>query len=124
MNKILSFLLLLTCGTAYGQMFVGTSGLESRKAKGITVVEFWAPFNEANELSFLNDLDDCKSFRLCIEKHPEATSEYNVLSIPTVVVFDNGVEVLRYNPNILMKLVATQEEIQSDIDEIILKKFQ
>ena len=33
-------------------MFVGTDMLESRKAKGITVVEFWAPFNEANEVSF------------------------------------------------------------------------
>lgn len=124
MNKLVSSLLLLACGTAYGQMFVGTSVLEAKKAKGITVVEFWAPFNEANEVSFLKELDDCKALRVCIEKHPSATAEYNVFSIPTVVVFDNGAEVLRYNPNILMQLVATKEDIQSDIDEIILKKFQ
>lgn len=124
MNKLLSILLVLICGPAYSQMFVGTDMLESKKAKGITVVEFWAPFNEANEVSFLRELDDCRALRLCIEKNPSAMTEYSVFSVPTVVVFDNGAEVLRYNPNILMKLVATQEEIQSDIDEIILKKFQ
>ena len=124
MNKLLSILFVLICGPVYSQMFVGTDMLESRKAKGITVVEFWAPFNEANEVGFLKELDDCRALRLCIEKHPAAMTEYNVFSVPTVVVFDNGAEVLRYNPNILMKLVATQEEIQSDIDEIILKKFQ
>ena len=123
MNKLL-FLLLLIPSTVFSQSFVKLKELDSKTSKGISVVEFWAPFNEANQVAFMDDLNDCRPFRLCIATNPKASSQYSVLSVPTVIVFDNGAEVLRYTPNILMQLVATQREVQSDIDEIILKKFQ
>ena len=46
------------------------------------------------------------------------------MAIPTVIVFDNGVEQQRFNPNIMMQLVATQKKIQKSIDEITFNKFQ
>ena len=110
--------------TVFSQSFLEFKELDAKKAKGITIVEFWAPFNKSNEVAFMNDLNDCRPYRLCIATNPEAAAQYSVMSVPTVVVFDNGSEVLRYTPNILMQLVATQREVQSDIDEIILKKFQ
>ncbi|MAL74537.1 MAG: hypothetical protein CMM62_06140 [Rhodospirillaceae bacterium] len=123
MSKLL-FLLLLIPTTALSQSFIKLKELDAKKSKGITIVEFWAPFNQSNEVAFIKELDDCRPYRLCIATNPEASSQYSIVSVPTVVVFDNGVEVLRYTPNILMQLVATQREVQSDIDEIILKKFQ
>ncbi len=123
MSKLL-FLLLLIPSTVFSQSFVKLKELDSKTSKGISIVEFWAPFNEANQVEFMDDLNDCRPFRLCIATNPKASSQYSVLSVPTVIVFDNGAEVLRYTPNILMQLVATQREVQSDIDEIILKKFQ
>ena len=110
--------------TALSQSFIKLKELDAKKSKGITIVEFWAPFNQSNEVAFIKELDDCRPYRLNIATNPEASSQYSIVSVPTVVVFDNGVEVLRYTPNILMQLVATQREVQSDIDEIILKKFQ
>lgn len=123
MNKLL-FLLLLIPATAFPQSFLKLKELDAKKSKGITVVEFWAPFNKSNEVAFIGELNDCRAFRMCIATNPEVSSQYSVVSVPTVVVFDNGVETLRYTPNILMQLVATKKDIQSDIDEIILKKFQ
>jgi len=61
---------------------------------------------------------------MCIDTHPSAVGQYSISSVPTLVVFDNGAEVLRFNPTIMMQLAATKEEIQSEIDDIILKKFQ
>ena len=88
------------------------------------MVEFWAEWNSANEVKFLEKLKDCKKYRLCIVSNSKAAASYNIFAIPTVIIFDNGEEVNRYNPNILMQLAATREEVQENIDEIILKKFQ
>tara|TARA_R110002012_G_scaffold19948_1_gene71099 strand:+ start:2185 stop:2556 length:372 start_codon:yes stop_codon:yes gene_type:complete len=108
----------------WGQDFVDGESLNNKTSKGITVVEFWAEWNSANEVKFLEKLKDCKKYRLCIVSNSKAAASYNIFAIPTVIIFDNGEEVNRYNPNILMQLAATREEVQENIDEIILKKFQ
>jgi len=108
----------------WGQDFVDGESLNNKTAKGITVVEFWAEWNSTNEVNFLDKLKDCKKYRLCIVSNSDVAASYNIFAIPTVIIFDNGEEVNRYNPNILMQLTATREEVQGNIDEIILKKFQ
>ena len=123
MNKLLLLLLLLPT-TALSQSFLELDELDVKKSKGITVVEFWAEWNRSNEVSFLNNLKDCRAYRVCIDVQPKAVGQYSISSVPTVVVFDNGLEVLRFNPTIMMKLAATKDEIQEEIDDIILKKFQ
>jgi thioredoxin-like negative regulator of GroEL len=123
MNKLLLLLLLLPT-TALSQSFLELDELDAKKSKGITVVEFWAEWNKSNEVAFLNDLSDCRAYRMCIDFQPKAVGQYSISSVPTVVVFDNGLEVLRFNPTIMMQLAATKDEIQEEIDDIILKKFQ
>ena len=51
-------------------------------------------------------------------------TEYNITAIPTVVIFDNGVEKCRFNPNIMFQLDADKKIVQNSIDTIILNKFQ
>jgi hypothetical protein len=46
------------------------------------------------------------------------------MSVPTVIVFDNGVEQSRFNPTIMMQLGATKKEVQAVIDIITFNKFQ
>lgn len=123
MNKLLLLLLLLPT-TAFSQSFLELAELDAKKSKGITVVEFWAEWNKSNEVAFLNDLKDCRAYRMCIDRQPKVVGQYSISSVPTVVVFDNGLEVLRFNPTIMMQLAATKDEIQEEIDDIILKKFQ
>ena len=48
----------------------------------------------------------------------------NVAAIPTVIIFDNGVEKVRFNPNIMFQLDADKKTIQNSVDTITLNKFQ
>jgi len=122
MNKLLLLLLLTT--NIVAQEFVTSSSFGPKTAKGITVVEFWVEWNQGNEVEFLGTLKDCSSYRVCIIKSSDLQSKYKVTSVPTIIVFDNGVEQNRFNPNIMMELNATKKEVQSVIDEITFNKFQ
>jgi len=122
MNKLT--LLLLFPLNILAQEFVTSSSFDSKIAKGITVVEFWAEWNKSNEVPFLEDLKDCDPYKLSIVKNSGVQKKYGVMAIPTLIIFDNGIEQQRFNPNIMMQLVATKKEVQLVIDEITLNKFQ
>tara|TARA_R100000781_G_C4032202_1_gene110981 strand:+ start:166 stop:534 length:369 start_codon:yes stop_codon:yes gene_type:complete len=122
MNKLI-FILLLPL-TTFAQDFINSSEFNSKTAKGISVVEFWAEWNKTNEVDFLNNLKDCNSYKLCIVKNSATQKEYNVSAIPTIIIFDNGIEQKRFIPNIMMQLSATKKDVQSVINEITFNKFQ
>jgi len=122
MNKL--FILSLLPLTIAAQEFVSSSSFESKTAKGTVVIEFWAEWNAGNQVDFLPSLKDCESYRLCIVKGADVQKEYKVTAIPTVIIFDNGVEQERFNPNIMMQLVATKKKVQKSIDNITFSKFQ
>ena len=44
--------------------------------------------------------------------------------MPTIIVFDEDEEVVRFEANIMMELEATKKDIQKEIDKIMLKKFE
>ena len=44
--------------------------------------------------------------------------------MPTVIVFDEEQEIVRFEANILMQLEATKKEIQEEIKKIYLAKFE
>ena len=122
MNKLVLLLLLTT--NIVAQEFVSSSTFESKTAKGTVVVEFWAEWNAGNQVDFLPSLKDCESYRLCIVKGADVQKKYKVTAIPTVIIFDNGVEQERFNPNIMMQLAATKKKVQKSIDNITFSKFQ
>jgi hypothetical protein len=122
MNKLI-FILLLPL-TTFAQDFINSSEFNSKTAKGISVVEFWAEWNKSNEVDFLANLKDCNSYKLCIVKNSATQKEYNVSAIPTIIIFDNGIEQKRFIPNIMMQLSATKKDVQSVINEITFNKFQ
>ena len=45
-------------------------------------------------------------------------------AVPTIIVFDEDEEVVRFEANIMMELEATKKDIQKEIDKIMLKKFE
>jgi len=122
MNKLLLALMVPTFITA--QEFVDPSAFDSKTAKGTVVIEFWAEWNAGNQVDFLPSLKDCESYRLCIVKGLKVQKKYKVTAIPTVIIFDNGVEQSRFDPNIMMQLQATKKQVQKAIDNITLSKFQ
>ena len=124
MKKLL-LLLLLTCLTVHANVeFLNNNNFNNKISKGIVVVEYWAEWNNANKFKELKDLIDCSVYRAWISSCNAAATKYNIKAIPTVIIYDNGEEIKRFSPNIMLQLEATGKDVQSAIDEIVLKKFQ
>ena len=90
---------------------------------GVCVVEFNASFNAANSVDWLDELSDCKGRRVDIAAEPDLQAEHKIVVVPTVIVFNDGEEVERFQANIMMQLEATQDDVQEAIDEIIMSDF-
>ena len=120
MKKLL-FTLFLTPLLSFSQDAL----MESSKdfPDGIHVVEFNASFNKPNEVVWLTKLSDCKTERIDIAADARWSSEYKIVVVPTLVIFNGGEEVKRFQANIMMTMEATREEVQESIDEIIMSKF-
>jgi len=87
------------------------------------VVEFNASFNAANSVDWIDNLSDCKGRRVDIVSSPDLQKEHKIVVVPTVIVFNDGEEVERFQANIMMQLEATQDEVQEAVDEIIMSDF-
>ena len=111
-------------GTCQSQTFATNETFKENIAKDITVVEFWAGWNVANEFKELIKLKECNKYRVDIMNCSDLQVDYNITAIPTVVIFDNGVEKERFNPNIMFQLEVDKKVIQNSVDTIILNKFQ
>ena len=125
-NFIYAFVILLvfSIGTCAGQEVINQSNFKNKIAKDIVVVEFWAEWNKANEFTELNKLKDSSVYRVNIMHCTKLQADYNISAVPTVVIFDNGIEKERFNANIMFQLEADKKTIQTSIDTIILNKFQ
>ena len=121
---VLLMILMFICGTTYSQDFVTTNNFNDKIAKDITVVEFWAGWNESNQFNELNKLKGCNTYRIDIMSYMDIQMKYNVTAIPTVIIFDNGVEKCRFNPNVMFQLDADKKTVQHSVDTITLNKFQ
>jgi len=123
MKKLLLLLLLFTTNIV-AQEFVTSSSFDSKTAKGTVVIEFYVEWNDGNKVAFLPSLKDCNVYRVDISKSSDIQGNFKVTSVPTVIIFDNGVEQSRFNPTIMMQLEASKKEVQSVIDIITFNKFQ
>ena len=112
MKKILLFLLLIP--------FISFS--QNVPGEGLVVVEFNAPFSNS-KCEYLNKLSDCETSRIDISKNAKAQGAYKIVVVPTLVIFQDGEEVARFQANIMMQLEATKKEVQEKIDEILMEDF-
>ena len=90
---------------------------------GVCVVEFNASFNAVNSVDWIDELSDCKGRRVDIAAEPDLQKKHKIVVVPTVIVFNDGEEVERFQANIMMQLEATQDEVQEAVDEIIMSDF-
>jgi len=113
MNRFTKFLYALlmiiafTVGVSYGQ---------------VKVIHFNAGWNSANDVEWFNKLSDAGKEVLSIDDQ-EIQKKYAIAIVPTIIVFDEGEEVKRFQADLSFKMVATRKEIQEYIDELIISKF-
>tara|TARA_R100000664_G_scaffold4352_1_gene8882 strand:+ start:2690 stop:3067 length:378 start_codon:yes stop_codon:yes gene_type:complete len=88
------------------------------------VVEFWADWNDQNKCHFLGNLNDCRTYRICIVDNPDLADYFEISVLPTIIVFNKKEEIVRYKGNLLFQLDVDKQEIQAVVDSIIISKFR
>ena len=121
---LLVIIYFLGTSSCFSQEFITSNNFNDKISKDITVVEFWAGWNESNQFNELNKLKDCNTYRIDIMSYMDVQTDYNVTAIPTVIIFDNGIEKTRFKPNIMFQLEADKKTVQHSVDTITLNKFQ
>jgi hypothetical protein len=89
----------------------------------VKVVQFNANWNAANGVKWLNELTDCKISEICIVADKAAQAKHKIIVVPTIIVFNHGEEVKRYQANIMMQMEAKKEDIQNLVDETVMESF-
>ena len=105
----LVLIFVLICGSAFGQ---------------IEIKQFNAGWNSANEVSWIQDLEDCKTISYVdISKQTDLASKHKIAVIPTIIIFKDDVEVARFQADLSFKMVATREEVQEEISNQLMSDF-
>lgn len=89
----------------------------------IQVIQFNANWNNANSVTWLNKLSDCKTGQVDIVTDKASQSKYKIIVVPTIIVFNHGEEIKRYQANIMMQIDAKLEDIQTVVDETVMESF-
>ena len=89
----------------------------------VKVIQFNANWNTANSVKWLSDLTDCKTDQIDIAINKDAQAKYKIVVVPTIIVFNHGEEVKRYQANIMMKMEANLDEVQTIVDETVMESF-
>lgn len=101
--------------------YLTTDSFDNAINTGVVIVEFVASF--AEKFEYWESIEDGIYYRVDIEKYPDLKKKYKVRSIPTIIVFSNGIKELKYSANIMLELDVTAEEIHEDIEDIFSDQF-
>ena len=89
----------------------------------VSVMHFNSEWNIDNNFD-ISVLKDCKKADVIICENPDLKEKHKIKSVPTIIVFDEEQEVVRFEANIMMKLDVTKKDIQDEIKKIYLAKFE
>jgi putative salt-induced outer membrane protein YdiY len=115
--------IMLLIGTFASAQTIVNDKSFSKTNQGISLVEFWAEWNQANECKWITKIDNAKSFRINLES--ETAKEYEISVLPTIIVFNNGEEIERYEGDLSFKLCPkrTPKKIKKIVDKLLSQKF-
>ena len=105
---MLIILFILLCGSASAQ---------------VTVTQYNAGWNSANDVEWLKELDDCNITKVDIVKKPKQQKKHKIVVVPTIIIFKDGEEVKRFQADISFSMKATRKELQDVINEQLMSDF-
>jgi len=105
---LLTIALMLFCKTTFGQ---------------VVVTHFNAEWNNPNKAEWVGELEECEITYVDITASPKLQKKHKVIVVPTIIIFKDGEEVKRYQADVSFKMVATREELQEYIDELLIEDF-
>ena len=89
----------------------------------IEVIQYNAGWNSSNDVEWCEELTDCDIDYIDIMEKPKQQEKHNIAVVPTIIIFDDGEEIKRFQADISFTIKATREEVQEFIDEQIANKF-
>lgn len=96
--------------------FLTTDNYQEKVSAGkIVVVEYWADWNAQNAHP-INLLQNCTVYRVNVDKDPILVEQYNVHTIPTVLVYKDGEEKARLTSDITFKGRTSIQAIQDVVN--------
>ena len=87
------------------------------------VAHFNAGWNAANNVKWIYNLSDAKVKKCDIATDTKSASKYEIVVVPTIIIFDHGKEVKRYQADISFSMKATKSQVQGKIDDILMESF-
>ena len=121
-NLIIFAILILMTSKGFSQDFIHQDDFKKKTSQGIVLVEFWAEFNAINQVN-LKKIYDCKKYRVDMSLDPSLMVTHKVMAVPTIVLYNNGKEIIRFLPTVMMVLDAEIKDIQKEIDKLVDDKF-
>ena len=98
--------------------------IASQAFSQIEVKQFNAEWNSANDVPWVMQLNDCNTKGYTdIAKNPDEATKHKIAVVPTIIIFKDGEEVARFQADLSFKMVATREEVQDEIDNILMSDF-
>ena len=90
----------------------------------IEVIQFNAGWNDAKSVGWVHDLKECKTISYTdVAKNTKAQSKYKIAVVPTIIIFKDGEEAVRFQADLSFKMIATREEVQEAIDDLLMSDF-
>ena len=90
----------------------------------IKVEQFNAGWNSANDVAWVQSLTDCKTIGYTdIAVVTDAQTKHKIAVVPTIIIFKDGEEAVRFQADLSFKMLATKEEVQEAIDELLMSDF-
>jgi len=113
MKKIILIFLLILPFTLFSQLKIGDD---------LTIVHFNAGWNSANNVKWVNGLSDAKIKKCDIAADTHSQAKHEIVVVPTIIIFNHGKEVKRYQADISFSIKATKSQVQDKIDEILMSE--
>tara|TARA_R110002012_G_scaffold300021_1_gene499491 strand:+ start:3583 stop:3918 length:336 start_codon:yes stop_codon:yes gene_type:complete len=108
-----------------GRIFLLVGGLLSFGlcSAQISVMHFNSKWNNDNAFD-VSSLKDCETKDVVICDNPELKDKFNIISVPTIIIFDEKEEITRFEANIMLQLSCTLKDLQKQVDKIMIKRFE
>ncbi|MAR66867.1 MAG: hypothetical protein CL833_06395 [Crocinitomicaceae bacterium] len=105
--------LILFCG-----LTSSTNSESTIKVKGVVLIHYNANFNSANNYVEIAKIKDAKIFKSWIDENPEVKDSERIRSVPTIILYDSGKEIKRWEAGLNLKLTVPLKEIQQEVDDL------
>ena len=119
-------ILFMLCSSLFSEIRELTDeNFSKATARNLVVVEFWAPWNEANKVTLLEEWEnfDVKIYRINIELYPGIQADNDVVILPTIIFYDDGEEAERLQGSMRFILETTIKELEEIVEDINNSKY-